>query len=79
MSDNDGGPAFGYGDPTHGGEPGMTLRDYHEGQALTGLLAAGFGTEDMPEKKALIHIDQVVAASRKLADAMLAEREGGTE
>ncbi len=28
SSVNDGGPAFGHGDPTNGGDPGMTLRDY---------------------------------------------------
>lgn len=27
-------PAFGHGDPTHGGDSGMTLRDYFAGQAL---------------------------------------------
>jgi len=34
MSDrDDGGPAFAHGDPTHGGDPGMSLRDYFAGQA----------------------------------------------
>jgi hypothetical protein len=43
MSDktNDGGPAFGHGDPVHGGSSGMCLRDWFAGQALAGLLASG--------------------------------------
>ena len=36
---NDGGPAFPHGDPTHGGEDGMTLRDYFAGKALQGICA----------------------------------------
>lgn len=38
---NNGGPAFGHGDPVNGGDPGMSLRDYFAGQALVGLYASG--------------------------------------
>ena len=54
--------------------PGMSLRDYFAGQALVGLLA---GARDhfpigAPSK-------QVAAAADDLADAMIAERERGTD
>lgn len=35
-----GGQAFPYGDPTHGGEFGMTLRDYFAAKAMQGLTIA---------------------------------------
>ena len=31
--------AFPHGNPTHGGDIGMTLRDYFAGQALAGFCA----------------------------------------
>jgi hypothetical protein len=34
----DGGGAFPHGDPTHGGDLGMTLRDYFAAAALQGLI-----------------------------------------
>lgn len=34
-----GGPAFPYGNPTHGGENGMTLRDYFAAKAMQGFAA----------------------------------------
>lgn len=34
---DDGGPAFGHGDPTNGGCSGMSLRDWFAGQALQGI------------------------------------------
>lgn len=36
----DGGPAFACGDHTHGGQGGMSLRDWFAGQALVGLFAS---------------------------------------
>lgn len=48
-------------------DPGMTLRDYFAGQALTGLLAHASG-EDPGKSPSMAY---------KLADAMLAERENG--
>ena len=32
-----GGPAFPYGDPTHGGDSGMTLSDYFAAKGMRGL------------------------------------------
>jgi hypothetical protein len=32
-----GGPAFAHGDPVHGGDPGMSLRDYFAGQFATSI------------------------------------------
>ena len=61
----DGGPAFAHGDPTHGGDSGMTLRDYFAGQALQGLLARSSG--DAPS--------YCPKRAWELADAMLAARE----
>lgn len=62
----DGGPAFGSGNPTHGGFPGMSLRDWFAGQALAGLYASGPHDCD---QHGMAH-DAYLAA-----DAMLAERE----
>lgn len=39
MRETDGGPAFGHGNPTQGGDPGMSLRDYFAGQALAGMVS----------------------------------------
>jgi len=39
MKIEDGGGAFPHGDPTHGGDLGMTLRDYFAAAALQGFLA----------------------------------------
>lgn len=37
MNKETGGPAFAHGNPTHGGDEGMTLRDYFAAQVLVGL------------------------------------------
>ena len=70
----DGGAAFpnaGYDGPDNCADPvpGMTLRDWFAGQALAGRMATG--VED--------YLDPRDTASRcyRLADAMLAAREGG--
>ena len=86
---NDGGPAFGHGDPTHGGDPGMTLRDWFAGTAHPDSLgisdemsmgvaaaSAGVTTEDYDPQK---HWPEIVAKARYIyADAMLKAREEPT-
>lgn len=59
--------AFPHGDPTNGGDIGMTLRDYFAGQALMGAISASSGTG--PD-----HIKIFAEVAYILADAMLAER-----
>jgi len=67
---NDGGPAFPRGDPTHGGDHGMSLRDWFAGQALAGLLANPkldeiAPVEEMPKS--------IAKCAYEASDAMLAE------
>ena len=58
--------AFPHGNPTHGGDTGMTLRDYFAGQALAGSCA-------LPDMRTVK--DSIIAeAAYSLADAMLKER-----
>jgi hypothetical protein len=77
----DGGQAFPVGNPTHGGEPGMTLRDWFAGQALAGILANPtvkdweVAASEMGDPDALVQVCALMA--HKQADAMLAEREKG--
>ncbi len=68
---NDGGPAFPFTPTDRTGqcgpvEPGMSLRAYFAGQALTGLLANSEGERTFHE------IDWAVCAVRQ-ADALIAE------
>lgn len=71
MSEKDGDPAFGHGDPTHGGEPGMSLRDYFAGQALGGVMA------NLAQMRPDVRSDLVrfAADCYRMADAMLSERD----
>lgn len=62
----DGGPAFGHGDPTNGGDPGMSKREVYALGALVGLLTRPVDLHD-PEALANCCFD--------LADAMLKARE----
>lgn len=55
-------PAFPYGDPTHGGEAGMTLRDYFAARAMQ--LCFDHCTPD----------ESAAKAAYKVADAMLEAR-----
>lgn len=74
MSDKDF-YAFATGDHTHGGQSGMTLRDYMAGQALAGLGTwmppnggGNLSTKTAMEARAIWAYEQ--------ADAMLAARGG---
>ena len=86
---NDGGPAF----PTitEGSEcgikylnyiPGMTLRDWFAGQALSGLIVyceKFEGASQFQELMCAQPWDKLATVSYKYADAMLAAREGKDE
>jgi|DEB0MinimDraft_3_1074331.scaffolds.fasta_scaffold102566_1 hypothetical protein len=68
MSDKDnGGPAFAHGDPHHGGDPGMTLRDWFAGQALSGMSANPeiYGKPSTYAADAYKCADEMLAARRK--------------
>lgn len=70
MSDRkDGGPAF--PNEHYRDAPGMTLRDYFAAKAMQGLLAN-------PEWRS-IPVAQAAAWSYEQADALLSEREGGSQ
>lgn len=58
-------PAFPHGDPTHGGELGMTLRDYMAAKAMQGMMH----DVDQP------HCDYIAQKSYQMADAMLKARD----
>jgi len=84
MSDigRNGGPAFAHGNPEQGGDPGMSLRDWFAGQALsnpaicTGTaqyqyeIDAWFG----PGCTGITRYQIAAAQAGDYADAMLAER-----
>ena len=71
---NNGGPAFPHGDPTHGGEDGMTLRDYFAAKSIPIMWDAydkgycGMNGKDEP------NIKIIAEGAYQLADAMLAAR-----
>lgn len=68
----DGVQAFPTGNPTHGGNCGMTLRDYFAGQALAGLLSS----EAHPRSiGSWTNHDGRAQHAYRAADAMLAARE----
>lgn len=64
--EKDGGQAFPHGDPTNGGELGMSLRDWFAGQALSWLCSRG--TKGYP-------LNIIADLAYELSDAMLEERE----
>ena len=64
MDKKDGGQAFPHGDPTNGGDIGMTLRDYFAAQVIAS--ASRLPVSDSFEYCARVAYEQ--------ADAMLAER-----
>ena len=62
----DGGPAFAHGDPTNGGDPGMSKREVYALGALVGLLGRG----------ANLHGPETLAnCCFEMADAMLKARQ----
>lgn len=68
---DDGGPAFGYGDHTHGGSSGMSLRDWFAGEVLAGICAfhGTYGENNGP--------DNLATRAYEVADFMLAARKTG--
>lgn len=67
---DDGGPAF----PVPGGfwDKGMSRRDWFAGQALIGLCQA-----DMSEEQFTVNPDLLARTAYRMADAMLAAKDGG--
>lgn len=65
--DKDGGQAFPHGDPTHGGDTGMSLRDYFAAHAMVACIRR-FGIMDEPANAV------VAEQAYQVADAMLIER-----
>ena len=75
MDKKDGGHAFPHGDPTNGGDIGMTLRDYFAAKALAGWWSSSDSMCALPKDKTLPEF-QTEACARfyEWADAMLAAR-----
>lgn len=75
MGKKDGGQAFPHGDPTNGGDIGMTLRDYFAAKALAGWWSSSDSMCALPKDKTLPEF-QTEACARfyEWADAMLAAR-----
>ncbi len=75
MEKKDGGQAFPHGDPTNGGDIGMTLRDYFAAKALAGWWSSSDSMCALPKDKTLPEF-QTEACARfyEWADAMLAAR-----
>jgi poly(3-hydroxybutyrate) depolymerase len=75
MDKKDGGQAFPHGDPTNGGDIGMTLRDYFAAKALAGWWSSSDSMCALPKDKTLPEF-QTEACARfyEWADAMLAAR-----
>ena len=67
---SDGGQAFPHGDPTHGGDIGMSLRDYFAGQVAIGLTLAASIADGKLLSQSLIG-----EAAYTIADAMLETRD----
>ena len=70
---NVGGPAFPYGNPTHGGEIGMTLRDYFAARAMEAMITKGM--ED--NKRGAAGVPFIVKYAYEYADAMIEARKQG--
>jgi hypothetical protein len=82
MVKTDGGQAFPVGNPTHGGESGISKRDYFTAKALEGMVAnaswvayaRGYKNGSLQTEGEFCY-KATAAEAYKLADAMLAERE----
>jgi len=71
MDKKDGGQAFPHGDPTNGGDIGMTLRDYFAAKAM-----AGFCADSSVEWKHGREIETTLAKlAYDVADAMIQVRQ----
>jgi hypothetical protein len=87
MAQNDGGPAFPWnpkkttivnGKVVKLGEPGMSLRDWFAGMALTGILSSRESLESLITAADLMKLDPAsgaAAVSFIYADAMLEARD----
>jgi hypothetical protein len=73
MSKDNGGNAFPFGDPIHGGYPGMSLRDWFAGMALQGLLSALSHPSQRPMTVQQT-CEDIPETAFMLADAMIAAR-----
>lgn len=74
MGEKHGNPqAYPSGDPFHGGNEGMSLRDYFAGQALAGIgtWMPGYSTPELANPETL---RQRATWAYQQADAMLGER-----
>jgi hypothetical protein len=65
--------AFPHGNPSHGGDIGMTLRDYFAGQIIAGL-GAPVVTHGRRGGTWNYDGEEVAAAAYQMADLMLKER-----
>jgi hypothetical protein len=74
SEDENGGPAFAYGNWEHGGDSGMTLRDYFAGQALAGFCNGVRGSA----MEAAYIVQCVAPHVYEVADAMLEARKAPT-
>jgi hypothetical protein len=72
---DDGGTAFPHTTVNNMGgfvlQPGMSLRDWFAGQAMTQFIGFGAGSDDE-------YFELVARALYKMADAMIAARKGGS-
>lgn len=64
---NNGGPAFPHGDPTNGGDVGMTLRDFFAAKAMQGICTS------KDEAGTLLNhgYEWIASEAYKISDAML--------
>jgi hypothetical protein len=71
---NTGVPASPHGDPTHGGENGMTLRDYFAAKALSGMLCNGYIPEAFRPEGSVLQEYRYIEIAYAIADAMIEAR-----
>jgi hypothetical protein len=71
---SDGGQAFPHGDPTNGGDLGMSLRDRVAIEALGGMLAHSTRYRPRPDASSNWH-EAIAEEAYQIADAMLKARE----
>jgi hypothetical protein len=69
SEDENGGPAFAYGSWEHGGDSGMTLRDYFAGQALSAVIS---------KQQGVVWHGDLAKQAYQFADAMLEARKAPT-